>query len=266
MLLNSDEEVGLGAAFRRQRRVIFALMLRNIRTRFFGSGLGFLLAIAWPLSHIMFFVAWSVYHGRQAPLGESAALFFATGSATFQAFSYLAMFTMRSISAARPLLGFPSVKLLDAMYAASLLEILSCCTVTLIVLIIGVSFGIDVVPRNMEEAVFAYGSAILLGLGVGMLNSILVMMVPMWMVMFGLTRIFLWITSGALFLPDKLPEPLRTMMSYNPIAQSLEWMRSAYYEGVGVGFLDKAYVVKFGVGTIFLGLVCERFMRGFLLR
>lgn len=266
MLLSSDEEVGLGAAFRRQRRVMLALMLRNIRTRFFGSGLGFLLAIAWPLTHITAFVAFSVYRGRQAPLGESAALFFATGTATFQAFSYLSMFTMRSISSSRPLLGFPSVKLLDAMFAASLLEILSCCTVTLIVLIIGVSFGVDVMPRNVEEAFCAYGSAILLGIGVGMLNSILVMVVPMWMVMYSLARIFLYLTSGAIFLPDRLPEPLRTFMSYNPIAQSLEWMRSAYYEGVGVGFLDKPYVVKFGVGVVFLGLVCERFMRGYLLR
>jgi capsular polysaccharide transport system permease protein len=266
MLLNADEEVGLGAAFRRQRRVIFSLMLRNMRTRFFGSGLGFLLAIAWPLTHIVVLVIISVYRGRQAPLGESAALFFATGSATFQAFSYLSMFTMRSISASRPLLGFPSVKLLDAMFAASALEILSCCTVTIIVLVIGMSFGIDVAPRNVEEAAYAYGSAILLGIGVGMLNSILAMVVPMWMMMYGLSRIFLYLTSGAIFLPDKLPEPFRTAMSYNPIAQSLEWMRSAYYEGVGAGFLDKPYALKCGVGAIFLGLVCERFMRGYLLR
>ncbi|ATQ68291.1 MULTISPECIES: ABC transporter permease [Methylosinus] len=266
MLLNSDEEVGLGAAFRRQRRVLLALMLRNMRTRFFGSGLGFLLAIAWPMTHITAFVAVSVFRGRQAPIGESAALFYATGAATFQAFSYLANFTMRSISSSRPLLGFPSVKLLDAMFAASLLEILSCCTVTLIVLVIGASLGIDVMPRNIEEAFCAYGSAILLGIGIGMLNSIMVMVVPMWMVIFGLARITLYVSSGVLFLPDKLPEPLRSLMGYNPLAQSLEWMRSAYYEGIGVGFLDKPYVLKFGVGAIFLGLVCERFMRGYLLR
>ncbi|MBY6242513.1 ABC transporter permease [Methylosinus sp. Sm6] len=265
MLSSSDDDAGLGGAFRRQRRVIFALMLRRMRTRFFGNGLGFLIAILWPLSHILFFVAFSVYRGRHAPVGESAALFFATGSATFMAFSYLAMYTMQSISGMRPLLGFPAVKLLDAIFASALLEILSSCTVTLIVLIIGISFGIDVMPRDAEQAACAYGSAILLGLGMGMLNSIMALMVPMWAMVFGLSRILLWISSGAIFLPDTLPEPLRTWMSYNPIAQSLEWMRSAYFEGVGVGFLDKAYVLKVAIFLIFLGFVGERAMRGYLL-
>lgn len=266
MLLSYDEEVGVGAAFRRQRRVIFALMLRNMRTRFFGSGLGFLIAIAWPFTHIMLFVAYSLIAGRQAPIGESAALFFATGSATFQAFSYLALYTMQSILAARPLLGFPSVKLLDAIFAAALLEMLCSCTVTLVVLTVGALFGVDVMPRDIVAAACAYGSAILLGLGLGIINSVLALAIPMWALIFNFSRILLWIFSGALFLPDNMPEPARTAMSYNPIAQSLEWMRSAYYEGVGVGFLDKIYVLKFAIIAIFLGLLTERLARGYLLR
>jgi capsular polysaccharide transport system permease protein len=266
MLLTYDEEMGLGSALRRQRRVIFALMLRNMRTRFFGSGLGFLLAIAWPLTHIMIFVSWSLIRGRNVPVGESAALFFATGSATFQAFSYSAMYTMQSVVTMKPLLGFPNVKLLDAIFAAVLLEMLSSCTVTLIVITIGALAGVDVMPRDVEQAVCAYGSALLLGLGIGMLNAIMAMAIPIWTTIFGLSRILLYVSSGTMFLPDNFPEPIRTALSYNPIAQSLEWMRSAYYEGVGVGFLDKAYVLKFAIISIFIGLVTERLARGYLLR
>lgn len=266
MLVNLDEDVGLGAAFQRQRRVILALMLRNIRTRFFSSGLGFLIAIAWPLSHTLIFVAISVYNGRQAPLGESAALFFGTGSATFQAFSYLALFTMQSILTTRPLLAFPEVKLLDAIFAAALLEILSSFTVCMILVLIGAFNGIDVIPRDIEGAACAYGSAVILGLGIGLINSVIAMQVPMWGMIFALTRILLYIASGVIFLPDSLPEPYRTMMSYNPIAQAVEWMRSTYYEGVGYGFLDKSYTLKFGVCAIFVGLLAERLTRGSLMR
>jgi capsular polysaccharide transport system permease protein len=173
---------------------------------------------------------------------------------------------MQSILATRPLLAFPEVKLLDAIFAAALLEILSACTVTSMLLIIGTLYGIDVMPRDIEGAACAYGSAVVLGLGIGLINSVIAMQVPMWGMIFALTRILLWLASGVIFLPDNLPEPYRTMMSYNPIAQAVEWTRSAYYEGVGYGFLDKTYTLKFGVCAIFVGLLAERLTRGALMR
>jgi capsular polysaccharide transport system permease protein len=37
-----------------QGRVLYALMLRDVRTKFFGNGLGFIaLSIFWPLVHIL---------------------------------------------------------------------------------------------------------------------------------------------------------------------------------------------------------------------
>ena len=38
------------ALMRAQARILAALMLRDIRTRFFGSAWGFLIVIAWPLA------------------------------------------------------------------------------------------------------------------------------------------------------------------------------------------------------------------------
>ena len=38
-----DRAVSLGDVLRTQARVFHALMLRDVRTRFFGNGLGFLL-------------------------------------------------------------------------------------------------------------------------------------------------------------------------------------------------------------------------------
>ncbi len=46
--------MALQEALNRQGRVIYALMLRDVRTRFFGNGLGFLgLSVIWPLVHIV---------------------------------------------------------------------------------------------------------------------------------------------------------------------------------------------------------------------
>ena len=72
-------------------------------------------------------------------------------------------------------------------------------------------------------------------------------------------------TAGILFVPDALPDSLREILVYHPVLQTVERMRSAYYEGYGALVLDRPYVIGFGFGTIFLGLLLERAMRGHLL-
>ncbi|WP_051949251.1 ABC transporter permease [Methylosinus sp. PW1] len=257
--------MSLKAAFARQRAVIMALMLRNIRTRYFGHGLGYLVAIAWPLVHTLIIIGIFSLNGRIAPIGESTTLFVATGAVPFQAQSYLSTFMMTSVLSSRPLFAFPEVKVMDALLASIVLEVLSSSAVVLILIVIGVAFGENLMPRDLEQAASAYGAAILLGVGLGFFNGILALIIPIWAMLFAVFRILLWIASGTVFLPDNLPEPYRTIQSYNPIAQSIEWMRYAYYDSVGAGFLDRAYVVKFGIVAIFVSLLVERMTRGHVL-
>jgi capsular polysaccharide transport system permease protein len=104
----------------------------------------------------------------------------------------------------------------------------------------------------------------LLGVGFGILNGIIAMAVPTWATGYALIIIVFYIISGITFVPDALPETIRYYLSFNPSLQTVEWMRSAYYEGYST-ILDKQYTISFGALTIFLGLVIERFLRGHLL-
>jgi capsular polysaccharide transport system permease protein len=249
----------------RQRRVLFALMLRNIRTKFFGSGFGYVVAVAWPLSHILILVVTFSYSGRVAPYGDSTALFVATGVVPFQTFSYLSRFMMLGAIRNRPLLAFPEVKILDVLFASGLLEIMSACCVVITFLIIAWCAGIDAMPRDIIQASFAFGAAMLLGLGSGILNGVIALAAPPWFVGYTLTIMLLWVSSGIFFVPDALPAFARDILAYNPLLQVIEWMRSAYYEGYGDLVLDRTYVLSVAAITLFLGLLLERAMRGHLL-
>ena len=265
MLIEHDERFGLREAVTRQGRVLLAVMLRNIRTRFFGHGLGYLVAIAWPLSHILIIVAMFGLAGRAPPFGESTVLFVATGAAPFIAFTYLSRFMQLSVAMTRPLLAFPQVKVLDVLFASAVLEILSSCCVILILLLLAWLFDIPAMPRDITEAFYALGAAVLLGFGFGLLMGVAALAAPLWLVIYALVTILFWVTSGVLFVPDFLPEPARSIAAYNPVLQVVEWMRSAYFEGYGEGVLDRRYVLEVGIGATFLGLVLERGMRGHLL-
>jgi capsular polysaccharide transport system permease protein len=265
MQLSGDEGSDLLSAARRQRRVLIALMLRNIRTRFGGHGLGYLLAIGWPIVHMVVLLVVFSVTGRVAPYGDSLLLFVGTGTIPFMAFSYMSRFMIFSAITTRPLLGFPEVKISDVLLASALLEVLTACLVAIIMVALAWSMRVDFIPKDVLQAVLAFGTAVLLGLGFGYINGVLALAIPFWMIVYVLALIILWASSGVVFVPDVLPETVRSILSYNPILQVIEWMRSAYYEGYGYMILDRPYPVVVGLVALFLGLLLERAMRGYLL-
>lgn len=249
------------AAARDQGRIIVALMLRIIRTRFFGHGIGFILSIGWPFAHILLLLLINTFFERAAPYGDSLVLFFTTGLVPFLSFQYMSRFIMIAVLHNRPLLSFPAVKLMDLLLAAACLEALSACC-TLIALGIFLSaIGVNFVPANPIQAVWAFVMALLLGFGYGIFNALLVIAVPMWMTGATLLYILLYMISGVFFVADTLPETVRYYLAFNPILQTVEWMRSAYYDGYGM-ILDKPYTVAYAVLQIVGALLVERFYRG----
>ncbi len=256
---------GLGQILVAQGNVLRAIMLRDIRTRFFGSALGFLITLAWPLTHIVALLLINAGLGRTVPYGESAALWFATGIIPFMAFSYVSRFCVMGMVMNKPLLLLPIVRVTDILFARVILEILSA---VIVVIVIGASFwflGIDFRPIDTIEAAKAFSAAVLLGVGFGIFNGIVAAFLPMWFTAYSLSTIVFWIASGVLFVPDALPEQAAYWLSYNPILQCVEWMRSAYYEGYGAHILDKNYALAWGIGSILVGLALERLVRGTIL-
>jgi capsular polysaccharide transport system permease protein len=249
-----------------QWRVLVALMLRDIKTRFGGSEWGFLIAIAWPLSHIVILLLLNVGVGRVVPYGDSAALWFATGVVPFMAFSYMSRFIMLGIVLNRPMLLFPRVKITDILFARAIVEVLSAGCVILILAILFWSNGIDFMPIKPAQACFALGASMLLGLGAGVINAIIGAAYPLWITGYALFMLILWLTSGVFFVASALPESIRYPLSFNPVVHGVEWMRSAYYEGYGASFLDRGYMVGCALVCLFVGLALERMVRGRLLQ
>jgi capsular polysaccharide transport system permease protein len=249
-----------------QGRILVALMLRDIKTRFGGNEFGFLLAVAWPLTHVLLLIIINAGLGRAAPYGDSAALWFATGVVPFMAFQYMSRFISMGIVLNRPLLSFPIVKITDLLFSRALVEVLSAGLVVLVVSAIFWAFGIDFMPLDLVQASLALLAMMLLGLGFGVINAIIAAAFPFWITGYALLMMIFWFASGIVFVPDALPENIRTPLSFFPPLQGVEWMRSAYYEGYGATILDKTYLISSALVTLFIGLALERLVRGKLLQ
>jgi len=173
---------------------------------------------------------------------------------------------MLSLVTNKPLLAFPIVRIVDILLARAILEILGAFCMTLLLILILCFLNIEFTPRDIVQASYALGAAILLGLGMGLINAIIAMAFVGWVTAYALVIVTLYITSGLMFIPDALPETIRYYLSFNPVVHSIEWMRSAYYDGYGSLISDKSYLLSWGVGTICGGLALELLIRGRLLR
>jgi capsular polysaccharide transport system permease protein len=158
-------------ALRAQANVLRALMLRDIRTRFFGHGLGYVFAVGWPLAHIVILLALYNVTQRVAPIGSSLTLYFATSLAPVIAFIYGSRWIMFSAVTNKTLLYFPLVKIFDVLLARALLEAAASCFMVIVLLIALTALGIDVRPVSAPEAMKAMAAAIVLGVGLGFITA-----------------------------------------------------------------------------------------------
>ena len=234
-----------------------------MKTRFGRSHLGYLIAIAWPLSHIFGIMVAQYVTGRVVPIGTDLTVFSATGVLPYILCIYPARMMITAVEMNKPLLLFSIVKVIDMIFARAILEILSAFFVCGVFFFVLYSADVDLQPIDMAEAIEAILVSIYLGVSIGVLNVTLFMVFRFaWMMAFILFSILAYSTSGAFILSSSLPERARDVLWFNPIFQCVEWLRLAYYDGYSSSTLSRLYVISFATVCLLLGLAGERLFRG----
>jgi capsular polysaccharide transport system permease protein len=241
--------------------VMAALILRDIKGRYFGSAWGYLISLGWPLTHIAILMLINGFLGAMQPYGESTLLWYATGIVPFMAFNYTARFITLGFLQNYPLMNFPIVRPLDILFARVIVEVLSVGIVFFIIFVTLAAFSVDFMPVNLTRAYAAMAICVFDGIGYGIIIALLSRTSQAWGVIGFLLLILLWAISGIFFVPSSLPDMAKEILAYNPIMHVIAYYRSAYYDGYASDWLDVEYAVTFGVIMLFVGLVIERLLR-----
>lgn len=240
-------------------------MLRDMRTRFGRSFFGYVIIVLWPLTHLLVLMTLYTLVRRMVPIGTSAPVFFGTGVLPYILCLYPARMIMMSLVQNAPLLYFPIVKSFDVILARGLLEVITCFWVVVIFCMILYILGVDIMPIYLEEALLAIFGTIYLAFSIGFISAVLYKIMRAWLAIQIILLILMYFTSGALFMPSTLPETAQTFLWFNPLLHSVEWLRSAYYDGYGYSLLSRSYLLGFATLLLFIGLLAERAVRGYLL-
>ncbi|WP_255575209.1 ABC transporter permease [Caldovatus aquaticus] len=248
--------------WRVQRRVIGALILRELHIRFGRRNLGYLWLFAEPL---LLGLAVSAMHALGARgAGPRSAIsvfaFFAVGYSLYYMFRAVVGRAANGLAGNRPLLYHRIVTPLDLLYARHLLEAAACVMVVALV-----SFGVTVVqglapddPIKMLAAValmawLCHGLALLVAAGV-----------ERWEMVERLTHPLIYLQlpiSGAFFLVDWLPGPMQELALYNPTVHVFELLRDGQFGQRIRTTYDIGYVAACAAALQFLGLCAMHAVR-----
>lgn len=263
----TERNEDLREKLRMQGRILGAVLLQDMRTRFgTASYFGYLISIAWPLGHIAVIMGAYLLVNSIAPVGEDPAVFVATGLLPYVLCLYPARQLGMTIMQNQQLLNIPVLRPVHLIVARLLIELATAALVCLLFYIVVEAVGIDVWPKDLVNAAGAISACLYLAVGFGFLNVVLVSLLGHFALMgFILLMVGLYVTSGVYIPVNMVPEPLRSLMAYNPLANLVEWMRSAYFASYDVDLINKKLVIGTASVALLLGLLGERFMRNKLM-
>lgn len=188
-----------------QFRVVATLILRETRATFGTSHLGYLWAIITPVASIALLTVVFSFAARHPPFGTSLALFFATGIIVLQLVVRLAESLMTAIEANRALLAYPPIKRTDVLFARAILIVLTYLVIAVIIYAGLIALDLATLPAHPDAMLLAFASAVLLGLGLGLINAMILKHWDSWRRIMPLLTKPLFFISGVFFVPDYLP-------------------------------------------------------------
>jgi capsular polysaccharide transport system permease protein len=234
-------------------RVITALVLRGMDTRFGRSAGGYLWAVAEPLGGIILLALVFSLALRTPPMGTSFLLFYATGIIPFRMFNGMSSAVSSAIASNRGLLAYPVVDPLDAVFAKFALSFMTDLLVAAllysgIIRFIGIPVKLD-----LGAIAEAFVLTALLGLGIGTLNCVLFGLLPTWKNVWSVLTRPLFLLSGIFYIFESVPASFQHIMWYNPIVHVIGMMRSGFYGFYRPDYISVPYVLGIAGFTFVVG-------------
>jgi len=224
-----------------QWRVVGALIIREVYTRFGRESLGFMWIVAETLIFaIPVLFMWQAIRGSHEH-GISVMPFLWSGYLPLMLFRHLGGRILFFVRANAPLLYHQRVKILDIFFARALLEIGSNLAALVVSFAVFYAIGAVDVPRDLPMFYLGYFYmiwwAVAVALIIGPLAERSDWVQQIWLPYSYMSLIF----SGFFYLADWLPPSLRTVALYQPYTQAYEMIRAGVFGATITTYGDPAY-------------------------
>jgi capsular polysaccharide transport system permease protein len=236
-----------------------AIFLREALDRLFGERAAWFWLLFEPMVHIGFFAwVWSMLRAGSMG-GIDIAIWLIVGLLSFFLFRRTGLQVLHAVDSNRPLFAYRQVKPFDTALVRGVLEAFLLALISVGVLLIAQLLGHTAFPEDPLLVMSAACGLWLLGMGYGLIASVLMMLVPELKHVLNILMLPLYLISGVIMPLSRIPLPWRDLLMLNPIAHGLELVRQGFvlYYHVVPG-TDLFYLHAFAVVCVFLGLLLYR--------
>lgn len=248
-------------AFAVQSRVIHALLMREVITRYGREGLGIIWLILEPLLLTLMFTAIWYFIKIDKVYDFPIVTFAFSGFAAMQLWRNGANRASLALAPNTGLLSHRSVTLMDVFFARMLLEWAAATSSFIFLSIIFVISGIIMLPEDISVilggwlllAWFSLG----LSLVIGGLSALYIDFGKFWRPM----NYPLLIISGLFFMVDWLPAQIREYILWVPMVHGNEMIREGFFGSIIKTYGDPAYLMTVNSVLTFIGLALVSFSR-----
>jgi capsular polysaccharide transport system permease protein len=245
-----------------QQRVWYALLLREMKTRFGIWRMGYAWMVLQPLAHIGVFVLLFEFGMRREIPGMDFPVFLLTGLLPFFSFQHTVSNCIKAIDSNTGLFNYTRVKPMDAILTRWFLEVLI-TVFSFLILLFGFAFylgndaRIDHIPGFMliVAVLFAFN------LGMGTCVAAIGTLYPESKKIVPLIMRPLYFVSGIFFVASDLPQPFRDWLLWNPIFNIIEQIRHYFFYAYTSQDSSLTYILFWAFGLNVLGFSLYRIFR-----
>lgn len=244
------------------RSVIFALVLREMRTRFGKRRMGAFWVLFEPMGHIMVMLLIFAYIRNRSMTGIDFPVFLLTGIVPFFVFKSIALRLMEGVDANKGLFAYRQIKPADTFIARVLVET-SLQAIVYVLTLAGMAwYGFDISIHSPLEWFFLLVLLILLGYGLGNLLCVLGHYLPEAKIIINLLFFPLYLLSGVILPVNNLPANVLAWLLWNPLLHFMELIRAAIFEYYPIiDGVSAHYACGTTLITLFVGLWLYRYRR-----
>lgn len=238
-----------------------ALFLREAVFRLSTGRASWLWLLLQPASIIIIFVVFVSAEMLLTTIGGiGITVWIFAGQGGFYMYQHTSTQTMHAVKANQTLFAYRQVKPVDTVLVRAVLEgILMFMILIILGIGIGLFYGVNVIPDDPLLVLAALCGFWLLGLGFGLIISVLDVVVPEIGILAGMTSFPLHILSGVLFNISIVPHPYYDWFLFNPLLHCLQAIRlgfSSQYQVIPE--FSMSYIFEFALVLIFFGLVLHK--------
>ena len=241
-----------------QFRVIHALMMREIITRYGRQNIGFLWLFAEPMMMTLMIVfLWgSIRADRVSSLNIYA--FMITGWPMMMMWRHAASKAMSAISANQALLYHKNVKVLDTIITRVLLEIAGATGAQILMMGLLIYLGLIPFPYDTFYMLCAWFLMAIFGFGLGLIVCSLAQKYEMFSKFWGMFNFILMPLSGAFMFVSALPPNIQKYALYIPMMHGTEMFRHGYFGNSVVTMENVPYLIFWDLVLLLFGLSAVR--------